>query len=418
MHLVSWPGFPPQSRIIPWLLPLAWAIRGKWLEAVVQGMGWGTGILSAIFKRTMKRPRPDKGTFYFAPARIGGTSFPSGHVINYIGIYGTAAYLASQNIKSKPVRRAVQFGAGSLLSLVGPSRVYLGHHWTTDVTASYLLGSSYVLGLGGMYGALKKREQSLLERHAASPDPYAFEIVGHGGAGAFYPGNGRRAITASLQFDIDRIEFDLRLAGDGELVLVHDEALEIGPGQRIPVTKLTTQRIREVLPDLLTFDDVVELVAGRKSFMIDVKLGGCENELIAAINRHGLADTAVISCTDPRSIRKFRRAFPSMPIFFSTGYRLLGGILHGGKPVTPEIFQDFAPGPLLAIMRMCGASAISLHYHLVAPDVVQFFHDHNCQVFAWTVDRPMTMKKMFAARVDGIISNRPDLVVDVVRPVR
>jgi glycerophosphoryl diester phosphodiesterase/membrane-associated phospholipid phosphatase len=418
MHLVSWPGFPPQSRIIPWLLPLAWAISGKWLEAVIQGMGWGTGVLSAIFKRTMKRPRPDKATFYFAPARIGGTSFPSGHVINYIGVYGTAAYLASFNISSRPIRRGVQLTAGSLLALVGPSRVYLGHHWTTDVTASYLLGSSYVLGLGGVYGALKDRERSLLERHAATTDPYAFEIVGHGGAGSFYPGNGRRAILASLQFDIDRIEFDLRLAGDGELVLVHDEALETAPKQRTPVNKLTTDTIRELLPDLLTFDEVVELVAGRASFMIDVKLGGYENELIAAINRHGLADTAVISCTDPRAIRKLRRALPTMPIYFSTGYRLLGAILHGGKPVTPEILQDFAPGPLLAIMRMCGASGISLHYHLVAPDVVQFFHDHGYQVYAWTVDRPMMMKRMHAARVDGIISNRPDLVVDVVRPSR
>ena len=151
MHLVSWPGFPPQSRIIPWLLPIAWLLRGKWLEAVVQGAGWGTGVLSTIFKRKMKRPRPDKARFYFAPARIGGTSFPSGHVINYIGVYGTAAYLASFNIKSRPLRWLVRVASASLISLVGPSRVYLGHHWATDVTASYLLGSSYLLGLGGVH---------------------------------------------------------------------------------------------------------------------------------------------------------------------------------------------------------------------------------------------------------------------------
>jgi glycerophosphoryl diester phosphodiesterase/membrane-associated phospholipid phosphatase len=418
MHLVSWPGFPPQSRIIPWLLPLSWAVRGKWLEAVIQGMGWGTGIISATFKRTMKRPRPDKAKFYFAPARIGGTSFPSGHVINYIGVYGTAAYLAAFNIKSRPLRRVVLFVTGSLLSLVGPSRVYLGHHWASDVTASYLLGSSYVLGLGGVYGALKDREQARLARHAANTQPYTFEIVGHGGAGAFYPGNGRRAILAALRFDIDRIEFDLRQAGDGQLVLVHDEKLRTATGALTPVSKLSTETIRQLLPDLLTFDEVVELVAGRKSFMVDLKLGGFENDLIAAINRLGIADSIVISCTDPMAIRKLRRAFPDMTICLSTGYRALGAILHGGKPVTPEILQDFAPGVLLAAMRFCGANAISLHHHLVAADVVQLFHDRNYPVYAWTVDNPKTMKRMHAARVDGIISNRPDLVVDVVRPHR
>jgi undecaprenyl-diphosphatase len=418
MHLVSWAGFPPQSRTIPWLLPLLWLIRGKWLEAVIQGLGWGTGALSGIFKKRMKRPRPDKATFYFAPARIGGTSFPSGHVINYIGVYGTAAYLAGFNIKSKPIRRFVLFVSGSMLALVGPSRVYLGHHWTSDVTASYLLGSSYVLALGGVYGAMKDRERALLERHAAAPDPHEFEIVGHGGAGDFYPGNGRRAIETSLLFDIDRIEFDLRQSGDGELVLVHDERLETAPGVRTPVNRLSTETIRGILPDLLTFDEVVALVNGRKPFMIDLKLGGFENDLIAAINRLDIADTVVISCTDPRAIRRLRKAFPKMTICLSTGYRPLGLILHAGKPVTPEILQDFAPMPLIAAMRFCGASAISLHHHLVASDVVQLFHDHNYPVWAWTVDRPQTMKRMLTARVDGIISNRPDLVVDVVRPTR
>lgn len=417
MHLVSWPGFPPQSRIIPWLLPLAWAIRGKWLEAAIQGMGWGTGILSAIFKRTMKRPRPDKKNFYFAPARIGGTSFPSGHVINYIGVYGTAAYLAAFNIKPRPIRRIVLFLTGSLLSLVGPSRVYLGHHWASDVTASYLLGSSYVLGLTGVYGALKDRERERLERHAAA-GPYHFEIVGHGGAGAFYPGNGRRAILTSLRFDIDRIEFDLRQDGDGELVLVHDEKLKTISGTRVPVNALSTEKIRQLLPDLLTFDEVVTLVDGRKPFMVDLKLGGFEADLIAAINRLGIADSVVISCTDPFAIHKLRRAFPSMTICLSTGYRALGAVLRGGAPITPEILQDFAPGALLAAMRLCGANAISLHYHLAAPDVIQLFHDHQYPVYAWTVDRPQTMKRMHAARVDGIISNRPDVVVDVVRPRR
>ncbi|MGH2550596.1 MAG: glycerophosphodiester phosphodiesterase family protein, partial [Thermomicrobiales bacterium] len=359
---------------------------------------------------------PDKATFYFAPARIGGTSFPSGHVINYIGVYGTAAYLAGFNIKSKPIRRLVLFISGSMLALVGPSRVYLGHHWTSDVTASYLLGSSYVLGLGGLYGAMKDRERALLERHAAASDPHKFEIVGHGGAGGFYPGNGRRAIETSLHFDIDRIEFDLRQSGDGELVLVHDEALKTARGGMTPVNQLSTETIRGILPDLLTFDDVVALVNGRKPFMVDLKLGGFEDDLIAAINRLGIAESVVISCTHPRAIRRLRKAFPDMTICLSTGYRPLGALLHVGKPVTSGILQDFAPMPLIAAMRFCGASAISLHHHLVAPDVVQVFHDHDYPVWAWTVDRPQIMKRMLAARVDGIISNRPDLVIDVVRP--
>jgi glycerophosphoryl diester phosphodiesterase/membrane-associated phospholipid phosphatase len=418
MHLVSWPGFPPQSRIIPWLLPIIWLVRGKWLEAVIQGAGWGTGLLSAIFKRKMKRPRPDKGRFYFAPARIGGTSFPSGHVINYIGVYGTAAYLASFNIKSRPLRYLVRVASASLISLVGPSRVYLGHHWATDVTASYLLGSSYLLGLGGVYRALKDRQDDRNERHAAFDQPYRIEIVGHGGAGAIHPGNGRRSIEAGLSFDVDRIEFDVRQAGDGELVLVHDPALQELPGRLTPTPRLATDIIRGILPDLLTLDEAIELIGGRKPIMLDLKRGGFEKDLIAAIKRLDIADSTMISCTDPRAIRKLRRAFPEMKISLSSGYRPLGAALHGGKPVTPGVMREFAPSLFILAARLCGANAVSLSYHLISPAVVQQFHDHGLPVYAWTVDREPTMRKMFAARVDGIISNRPDLVVDTLRPQR
>jgi undecaprenyl-diphosphatase len=44
-----------------------------------------------------------------------------------------------------------------MIALVGPSRVYLGHHWFSDVVASYLLGSSYVAVLASIYQALRRR---------------------------------------------------------------------------------------------------------------------------------------------------------------------------------------------------------------------------------------------------------------------
>ena len=158
LHVVSWPGFPPQSRTIPWLLPLVWLAFGKKREALFQFAGWGTGFVSFLVKRRMQRPRPSKDEFYFALANIGGTSFPSGHVINYIGIYGTFGYLVANNVKSPLLRRLILLPIALLLALVGPSRIYLGHHWATDTSASYLLGSSYLLALAGIYNEIRDRD--------------------------------------------------------------------------------------------------------------------------------------------------------------------------------------------------------------------------------------------------------------------
>jgi len=157
MRLVSWPGFPPQSRVIPWLLAGLWLVRGKRREAAFQLLGWGTGGISFAVKHRVQRPRPNHPSVVVTLARIGGTSFPSGHVINYVGLYGTFAYLTLREDRPGWPRRLVLATIATLLSFVGLSRMYLGHHWLTDVTASYLLGSSYLWALTSMYERLRRR---------------------------------------------------------------------------------------------------------------------------------------------------------------------------------------------------------------------------------------------------------------------
>ena len=157
MHAVSWAGFPPQSRTLPIVIPALIGAFGNRLDAFFQLAGWGTSAIPGTLKMIMKRPRPVEGDFRVTKARIGGTSFPSGHVINYTGVYGMLAYLASQRIKHKGLRRATIAFFAAKIALVGPSRIYLGHHWFTDVVTSYLLGSTYLMVLTSIYRRLRYR---------------------------------------------------------------------------------------------------------------------------------------------------------------------------------------------------------------------------------------------------------------------
>jgi undecaprenyl-diphosphatase len=157
MRAVSWPGFPPQSRIIPPALSLLWLALGFPIEALFQLLAWGAGGLSGGIKRAMRRPRPTEEHVRVWPARIGGTSFPSGHVLIYTGVYGFLAFLLETLVRSNRIRRALVGGLVGILALVGPSRIYLGHHWFTDVLASYLLGTSWLLALMAAYRRVKTR---------------------------------------------------------------------------------------------------------------------------------------------------------------------------------------------------------------------------------------------------------------------
>jgi undecaprenyl-diphosphatase len=141
------------------------------MEALFQLGAWGTGGISSVFKRIVKRERPGPKFPHLrvVPANIGGTSFPSGHVIIYTGVYGFLAYLATLWIETHSARRVVAGGLTALVALVGTSRVYLGHHWFTDTMASYLLGTTYLVGLTALYRKVKYL--SLGRRNA--PDTFA-----------------------------------------------------------------------------------------------------------------------------------------------------------------------------------------------------------------------------------------------------
>ena len=124
---------------------------------LVTWIGSARGAISFAVKSVMRRPRPFGEEFTVHKANIGGTSFPSGHVINYIGVYGTLAVILSHRLKSTFLRRIVVGFVGLKIALVGPSRIYLGHHWFTDVLTSYLLGSSYVVLLSSVYKRVARR---------------------------------------------------------------------------------------------------------------------------------------------------------------------------------------------------------------------------------------------------------------------
>jgi undecaprenyl-diphosphatase len=148
MTLVSWFGYPPQSRVLPLTYAaVLWIARFR-LEAFFQLAASGSGVLATVVKWFMRRPRPVAGKeLRVVAAPLEGSSLPSGHVLTYMGVYGWMAIMADVLIKPALLRRLAVAALATLIAAVGASRVYLGHHWPSDVFASYLLGSSYLAAL-------------------------------------------------------------------------------------------------------------------------------------------------------------------------------------------------------------------------------------------------------------------------------
>jgi hypothetical protein len=128
---------------------------GMRLEAVLLVVAWASSMCSFMTKLVIRRPRPDNSLVRVVIAKTRDTSFPSGHVVHYTTFWGFVVYLLAIRGMFRPVGRLLSVAMVPIIALVGPSRVYLGHHWFTDVAGSYLLGSAYLAGLIEMHGIIR-----------------------------------------------------------------------------------------------------------------------------------------------------------------------------------------------------------------------------------------------------------------------
>lgn len=156
MLAVSLIGFPPQNlMLVAGIAALMW--RAGYRSEAGFALGASASVLlTEIVKRAIGRPRPDAGLVAVVEAAT-GHSFPSGHTLFYVTFFGFLGYLAYAHLKPGRLRTAVLWLSGLLILLVGPSRIWMGHHWASDVLASYALGLTYLIVLVQWYGRRRLR---------------------------------------------------------------------------------------------------------------------------------------------------------------------------------------------------------------------------------------------------------------------
>jgi membrane-associated phospholipid phosphatase len=157
MNLVSWLGFGPQDIIITGLIILlifGFGLRWEAVMALIAAL-FTTGI-NLLVKDLVQRPRPTSNLVNVF-AKLPSYSFPSGHVMFYLGFFGFIWFLAFTLLKPSLKRGLLLVFFGILIVLIGVSRVYLGEHWASDVLGSYLLGSLTLVAIIQFYLWGKKR---------------------------------------------------------------------------------------------------------------------------------------------------------------------------------------------------------------------------------------------------------------------
>ena len=110
-----------------------------------------TIITNQVIKRLIRRPRPN----HIRLIKEGGFSYPSGHAMISIALYGFLIYLVMKKVKNKYLKISLLTLLIFIILLVGISRVYLGVHYPTDIISGYLLSISIIITVKNYYKKVK-----------------------------------------------------------------------------------------------------------------------------------------------------------------------------------------------------------------------------------------------------------------------
>ncbi len=135
------------TRIMPLIaltaaVLIAWWWR-RWTPVLLMVVaGGGSLVMTVVGKAVIDRARPDH-LLAVAPFES-SPSFPSGHSLNAWVVFGMIAYLVGSRLTSRLATAATVTSASVLAVAMGLSRVYLGHHWLTDVLVAWTLGTAWL----------------------------------------------------------------------------------------------------------------------------------------------------------------------------------------------------------------------------------------------------------------------------------
>jgi membrane-associated phospholipid phosphatase len=119
---------------------LFWIVDLRLEAVMVVALSATSALLNGLIKIIVARPRPTSSLVEIIQ-NASGNSFPSGHVMAYIAFWGLLFTFAIILFKgNRWWRTALLIISGLFVVLVGPSRIYLGDHWASDVLGAYLIG--------------------------------------------------------------------------------------------------------------------------------------------------------------------------------------------------------------------------------------------------------------------------------------
>ena len=239
------------------------------------------------------------------------------------------------------------------------------------------------------------------------------KILAHRGASAYRPENTIEAFSLAIEQKADGFELDAHLTKDGHIVVAHDERLErVSNGSGLindhNLDELKKLSFNKLFPEqsacrIPTLAEVYALTKGG-GLIVNVELKTTElmypelpSRLLELEREYAMEGRVIYSSFNHYSLLEIKRLDPGAKI----------GLLYQFGLVDPWIYA-----------RHVSAYAIHPHYAIIAllPETVARCHEDDLMVNVWPVNDPKMISLMFKCGVDAVITDTPDVAVELRKP--
>jgi glycerophosphoryl diester phosphodiesterase len=231
--------------------------------------------------------------------------------------------------------------------------------------------------------------------------------IAHRGGAALAQENSLAAFALASGLGLRYLETDVRVTSDGHLVCFHDETLDrvttaTGPVRSKSLHELRALQINAMEP-IPTFDEALEAFPDQ-CFTIDSKdLAGLE-PLVKSLQRKGVAERVCVAGAWDGWLAHVREQVPGVTT--ALGWRSLTTLLMCARAgVRPP--RALANAPFAHVPVKLGRVPI------FGERLVAMSHDLGIRLVTWTVNEPLVMRYLLDAGVDAIITDRPDVLREV-----
>jgi glycerophosphoryl diester phosphodiesterase len=304
----------------------------------------------------------------------------------------------------------------------GPSSVVADNLWEIRLgVGSFLVGAlASALAMVAVGRYLGRRQPG-----ARTPQGWAVNFAHRGGA-KIVPENTLKGFREGLRAGAGVLELDVHATADGTVVVIHDETVDRTTDGSGAIREMTLAEVKRLdagyrfTPDGgkthpcrgegVSIPTMEEVYRSFTDVPINVEIKGkrpgIEEALWRIIEDAGAEERTLVVSEDSGTIRRFREA-------------------SGRRVATASSSVELILFWLLSRLRLGGLAKPSYQalqgpetyrgLRIVTPELVRGAHERGLRVDVWTIDHEPDMRRLLGFGVDGIMTDRPDILARVLR---